>query len=186
MGGGHRQRSADCGLGAPAHRPFGPTLEAFSPVTIVLRPSRVASLLGGSIAPPANPCTHAAPRLVSPWTGEPGTAGRAVVVGAGKMGLPLAVQFARHGWNVTAVDVNPDRVAAINEGRSHVAEEPGLAEGVSEAHAVGRLHATTDAAAAARDADVVVLIVPVMLDDAQQPDYRYMDCLLYTSPSPRD
>jgi len=144
-------------------------------MTIVLRPSRVVSLLGGSIAPPANPCTHAAPRLVSPWTGEPGTAGRAVVVGAGKMGLPLAVQFASHGWNVTAVDVNPDVVIAINEGRSHVAEEPGLAEGVSGAHAAGRLHATIDAASAAGEADVVVLIVPVMLDDAQQPDYRYMD-----------
>ena len=66
-------------------------------------------------------------------------------------------------------------VAAINEGRSHVAEEPGLAEAVQEAHAVGRLWATTDGAAAARDSDVVVLIVPVMLDDEQQPDYRYMD-----------
>ena len=32
-----------------------------------------------------------------------------------------------------------------------------------------------DGAAAAREADVVVLIVPVMLDDEQQPDYRYMD-----------
>jgi nucleotide sugar dehydrogenase len=144
-------------------------------MTIVLRPSRVVSLLGGSIAPPANPCRHAAPRPADPWTGEPGTAGRAVVVGAGKMGLPLAVQFARHGWDVTAVDINADVVAAINEGRSHVAEEPGLTEGVAETHAAGRLHATTDAAAAARDADVVVLIVPVMLDDAQQPDYRYMD-----------
>ena len=144
-------------------------------MTIVLRPSRVVSLLGGSIVPPVNPCVHAAPRVVNPWTGEPGTAGRAVVVGAGKMGLPLAVQFARHGWHVTAVDVNPDVVAAINQGRSHVAEEPGLTEGVAETHAAGRLHATTDAAAATREADVVVLIVPVMLDDAQQPDYRYMD-----------
>jgi nucleotide sugar dehydrogenase len=98
-----------------------------------------------------------------------------VVVGAGKMGLPLAVQFARHGWHVTAVDVNPDVVAAINAGRSHVAEEPGLAEGVAEVHAAGRLSATTDAAAAVQQADVAVLIVPVMLDDAQQPDYRYMD-----------
>jgi len=144
-------------------------------MTIVLRPSRVVSLLGGSIAPAPNPCRHSAPRSADPWTGEPGTAGRAVVVGAGKMGLPLAVQFARHGWNVTAVDINPEVVAAINEGRSHVAEEPGLTEGVAETHAAGRLHATTDAAAAARAADVVVLIVPVMLDDAQQPDYRYMD-----------
>jgi nucleotide sugar dehydrogenase len=144
-------------------------------MTIVDRPSRVATLLGGSIAAPTNPCAHAAPRPVSPWTGEPGTAGRAVVVGAGKMGLPLAVQFGRHGWNVTAVDVNPEVVAAVNAGRSHVTEEPGLAEGVAEVHAAGRLQATTDAAAATREADVVVLIVPVMLDEARKPDYRYMD-----------
>jgi nucleotide sugar dehydrogenase len=91
------------------------------------------------------------------------------------MGLPLAVQFARHGWHVTAVDVKPDVVAEINAGRSHVAEEPGLAEGVAEVHAAGRLAATGDASAAVRQADVAVLIVPVMLDDAQQPDYRYMD-----------
>jgi nucleotide sugar dehydrogenase len=91
------------------------------------------------------------------------------------MGLPLAVQFARHGWQVTAVDINPDVVAAINAGRSHVSEEPGLTEAVAEVHAVGRLSATTDAAAAAGEADVVVLIVPVMLDEARKPDYRYMD-----------
>jgi nucleotide sugar dehydrogenase len=144
-------------------------------MTIVSRPSHAVSLLGGSINPTPNPCTHKAPRSVSPWTGEPGTVGRAVVVGAGKMGLPLAVQFARHGWHVTAVDVNADVVAAINEGRSHVAEEPGLAEGVAEVHAAGRLRASVEAAAALGEADVAVLIVPVMLDDTQQPDYRYMD-----------
>jgi nucleotide sugar dehydrogenase len=144
-------------------------------MTIVSRPSRVVSLLGGSIATPANTCSHGTPRSVSPWSGEPGTVGRAVVVGAGKMGLPLAVQFARHGWHVTAVDVNPAVVAAINAGQSHVAEEPGLAEGVAEVHAAGRLSATADAGAAVRQADVAVLIVPVMLDDTQQPDYRYMD-----------
>ena len=144
-------------------------------MSVVSRPSRIVSFLGGSITPPVNPCVHAAPMTVSPWIGEPGTVGRAVVVGVGKMGLPLAVQFARHGWHVTAVDVNPEVVAAVNEGRSHVAEEPGLAEGVAEVHAAGHLSATTDAAAATGTADVVVLIVPVMLNDAQQPDYRYMD-----------
>jgi nucleotide sugar dehydrogenase len=56
-----------------------------------------------------------------------------------------------------------------------VAEEPGLAERVAVEHAAGRLRATTDGGAAARDSDVVVLIVPVMLDDARQPDYRHMD-----------
>jgi nucleotide sugar dehydrogenase len=144
-------------------------------MTIVSSPSRVPSFLGGAITPPINPCTHGKPRPVAPWTGEAGTVGRAVVVGAGKMGLPLAVQFARHGWDVTAVDVNPEVVAAINAGRSHVTEEPGLAEGVAEVHAAGRLRATADAGEATRQADVAVLIVPVMLDDAHQPDYRFMD-----------
>lgn len=144
-------------------------------MTIVSRPSRAASLLGGAITLPRNECAHAPARRVSPWTGEPGTDGTVAVVGAGKMGLPLCAQFAGHGWRVIAVDVQPAVVAAINEGRSHVGEEPDLAELVSKAHADGLLSATLDGAAAAREADVVVLIVPVMLDPEHQPDYRYMD-----------
>jgi len=142
---------------------------------IVARPSATGpSLLGGSIELPAATCEHPPARSVSPWTGEPGTAGTVAVVGAGKMGLPLAGQFASHGWSVVAVDVVEEVVASINEGRTHV-DEPGLAELVSEAHRAKRLRATTDAADAARAADVVVLIVPVMLDAEGRPDYRYMD-----------
>ena len=144
-------------------------------MTIVSRPTSVQSLLGGSIELPVRACGHEPGSEVSPWVGQPGTAGRVAVVGAGKMGLPLAAQFADHGWRVTAVDVQQAVVDAINEGRSLVGEEPGLADLVRAAHGRGRLRATTDAAAAARAADVVVLIVPVMLDDEQQPDYRYMD-----------
>jgi nucleotide sugar dehydrogenase len=144
-------------------------------MTIVSRPTSVQSMLGGSIEPPVHACRHAPAIEANPWVGVPGTAGRVAVVGAGKMGLPLAAQFADHGWRVTAVDVQQAVVDAINEGRSHVEEEPGLAELVAAGHAAGRLGATIDGAAAARDSDVVVLIVPVMLDDEQQPDYRYMD-----------
>jgi nucleotide sugar dehydrogenase len=145
-------------------------------MSIVDRPSTGSSLLGGSIVLPVNECGHRLPpRRVSPWAGEPGTSATVAVVGAGKMGLPLAAQFAGHGWDVIAVDVQEAVVAAINEGLSHIGEEPGVAELVSSAHAAGRLRATTDGAAAARAADVIVLIVPVMLDAARQPDYRYMD-----------
>jgi nucleotide sugar dehydrogenase len=144
-------------------------------MTIVSRPTSVQSLLGGSIELPVHACGHEPAVEVSPWTGAAGTAGTVAVVGAGKMGLPLCAQFADHGWHVIAVDVQQSVVDAINAGKSHVAEEPGLAELVSAAHAGGRLRATTDGAEAARAADVVVLIVPVMLDDEQQPDYRYMD-----------
>jgi nucleotide sugar dehydrogenase len=145
-------------------------------MSIVTKPSSVTSLLGGSVVLPANACRHQLPpRRVSPWTGEPGTAGTVAVVGAGKMGLPLAAQFAGHGWDVIAVDVQEAVVAAINDGVSHIGEEPGVAELVATVHAEGRLRATTDGPAAARAADVAVLIVPVMLDAAHQPDYRQMD-----------
>ena len=144
-------------------------------MTIVTQPSGVASMLGGSITLPSNPCAHGPARAVRPWTGEDGTAGTVAVVGAGKMGLPLAAQFASHGWSVIAVDVNPSVVDAINEGRSHVGEEPGLADLVERVHGEGRLRATLDAADAAREADVVVLIVPVLVDAAHRPDYRFMD-----------
>ena len=150
-------------------------------MTITTRPSHSGpSLLGGSIDVPVNECMHETPRSVRPWTGEPGTVGSVALVGAGKMGLPLAAQFASHWWQVTAVDVNQAVVDAINEGRSHVAEEPGLAEAVAEAHASGRLKATTNGQDAAGSVDVVVVIVPVMLNDRQQPDYRYMDAAVAT------
>jgi len=145
-------------------------------MTITTRPSRSGpSLLGGSIDVPVNPCQHGPQRSVQPWVGEPETVGSVALVGAGKMGLPLAAQFAGHGWQVTAVDVNPTVVEAINAGRSHVGEEPGLTEAVAAAHTSGLLRATTDGTDAARSVDVVVIIVPVMLNDRQQPDYRYMD-----------
>ena len=139
------------------------------------RPSVTSSVLGGSIRLTPQPCRHSEPRRVSPWTGEPGTAGTVAVVGAGKMGLPLAAQFADHGWEVVAVDIDQRVVESINDGRSHIGEEPGDAELVARAHAAGRLRATPDGAAAARSADVVVLIVPVMLDRDQRPDHGWMD-----------
>jgi UDP-N-acetyl-D-mannosaminuronic acid dehydrogenase len=124
---------------------------------------------------PINECRHAPARQVRPWIGRSGTAGTVAVVGAGKMGLPLAAQFASHGWSVVAVDIDPAVVTAINDGRSHIGDEPGVAELVAEANAAGRLRATHDGAAAAGESDVIVLIVPVMLDGASQPDRRAMD-----------
>jgi nucleotide sugar dehydrogenase len=85
-----------------------------------------------------------------------------VVVGAGKMGLPLACQFARRGASVTVCDVNPSVVAAINRGECSI-DEPGIPELLADVFAQGRLQASTDTAAAAADAEVIVVIVPVLL-----------------------
>ena len=42
---------------------------------------------------------------------------RIAVVAMGKIGLPLAVQFASKGHDVIGVDVNEKTVATVNEGR---------------------------------------------------------------------
>ena len=168
LGGRPRGRAAAC-------RPRAPDGRAGARVSPIVRTATAPSLLGDSIHLPSNDCRHGPARHVHPWEAEPGTAGTVAVVGAGKMGLPLAAQFASHGWDVIAVDIDPTVVAAINEGRSHIAEEAGLAELVTEAHAAGRLRATLDGAEAAREADVVVLIVPIILDETSHPDHRSMD-----------
>ena len=122
----------------PSDRPVRFFREAVRRMTITNRPSSAAPACSAdrSSCPPG-PASHAEQRLVSPWRGEPGTAGRVTIVGAGKMGLPLAVQFAGHGWDVTAVDVQAAVVDSINAGQNHVTEEPGLTEGVASAHAAG-------------------------------------------------
>ena len=114
-------------------------------------------------------------QFVHPWRGDPETVGTVAVIGMGKIGLPLAAQYAGHGWHVIGVDVQPRVVETLNRGRVHFAEEPTLAERIAEAHAAGRFRATTSHAEATRDADVVVVIVPVMLSDTKEPDYRYID-----------
>ncbi|HLI57300.1 MAG TPA: NAD(P)-binding domain-containing protein, partial [Actinomycetota bacterium] len=92
---------------------------------------------------------------------------KVAVVGAGKMGLPLAAQFASRGADVTACDRNPAVVEAINVGESPV-DEPGVPAMVTAAVARGVLRATTNTAEAAREAEVIVVIVPALL--TREPD----------------
>ncbi|HET6314126.1 MAG TPA: NAD(P)-binding domain-containing protein, partial [Chloroflexia bacterium] len=97
------------------------------------------------------------------------------VVGLGKIGLPLAAQFARAGLEVIGCDISPEVVATVNAGRSHVREEPGLEELVAEMVREGRLTATTGTPGAVSRCNVVVIIVPLMVDEERNIDYRAID-----------
>ncbi|HEX2681106.1 MAG TPA: nucleotide sugar dehydrogenase [Candidatus Dormibacteraeota bacterium] len=97
------------------------------------------------------------------------------VVGLGKIGLPLAAQFAQSGKTVVGCDINPQVVATVNSGHSHIREEPGLDQAVAHAVARGRLTATTDTEAAVASADVVVIIVPVLVDREHRIDFTSLD-----------
>lgn len=92
------------------------------------------------------------------------------VVGGGRMGLPLACVFAKHGAFVTVSDINPALVAAIQAGISPY-EEPSLAELMADLHEAGRLSATTDTARTAAESEAIVVIVPAHLTPAREIDF---------------
>jgi nucleotide sugar dehydrogenase len=97
------------------------------------------------------------------------------VVGLGKIGLPLAAQYAGKGLSVIGCDVLPAVVDTINAGHSHIDEEPGLEEKVAAAVQSGRLRATLDTTAAVKVAGTVVLIVPLLVDLEHEIDFRQLD-----------
>lgn len=97
------------------------------------------------------------------------------IVGLGKIGLPLAVQYASRGHKVTGADINPATVDLVNAGAEPFPGEAMLAEKLKEEVDAGRLTASTDTTAAVKGAEVVVLVVPLFVDDEGKPDYAWMD-----------
>ena len=83
---------------------------------------------------------------------------RVGVVGTGHVGLVTCVAMAEMGHQVIGTDVDPERVAQLQEGHPPFAE-PRLAELLDKGRASGRLSFTFDAAGAIREADVVFICV---------------------------
>jgi UDPglucose 6-dehydrogenase len=86
---------------------------------------------------------------------------KVAVVGLGKLGAPLAAVLASKANDVLGIDVNPNAVRLLNEGKAPV-EEPDLQELISASR--DRLSATTDLTAAA-GAEVTILLVPTPSDE---------------------
>ena len=95
------------------------------------------------------------------------------VVGGGRMGLPLACMFGKHGATVTVCDIDAQLVAAIESGECPY-EEPGLPELMASLHRAGRLTATTKTAQAVSRSDVVVVIVPAHLTADRDIDFSIL------------
>jgi nucleotide sugar dehydrogenase len=97
------------------------------------------------------------------------------VVGLGKIGLPLAVQYASKGHTVLGADVNPKVVELVNAGQEPFPGEFELDVRLAAAVADGLLIATSDTTAAVADSDAVVVVVPLFVDAEGVPDFGWMD-----------
>ena len=93
------------------------------------------------------------------------------IVGLGRIGLPTAASFAAAGATVIGVDIDPEVVVGVNEGRCKFIDEPGLDKIMEEPVKSGKLRATTDYANAISQADFIIVCVPTPVDQSKSPDY---------------
>lgn len=94
------------------------------------------------------------------------------VVGLGYVGLPLAVEKAKAGYQTIGFDIQKDKVEAINNGENYIGDivDSDLSEMVNKGflmatHQVEKLH----------KADVICICVPTPLDEHQQPIIDYVE-----------
>jgi UDP-N-acetyl-D-glucosamine dehydrogenase len=93
------------------------------------------------------------------------------IVGLGYVGLPLAMEFVRAGFEVHGIDVKADTISDLNQGKSHVLDVPG--ETVSAAVASSRFTAHLGYQVVS-DLDCVSICVPTPLKKTRDPDISFV------------
>ena len=96
---------------------------------------------------------------------------RTGVVGLGYVGLPLAVELARAGFQTVGIDLDQNKVSAINRGESYIPDVP--THDVETFRKAKKLEATTDFSVV-RDLDTVNICVPTPLRKTKDPDLSYV------------
>jgi UDP-N-acetyl-D-glucosamine dehydrogenase len=96
---------------------------------------------------------------------------RAGVVGLGYVGLPLAVELARAGFVTTGIDLDVNKVSAVNAGRSYIDDVPTVE--IAELRAQGRLGASTSFDVVG-ELDTINICVPTPLGKAKDPDLSFV------------
>jgi UDP-N-acetyl-D-glucosamine dehydrogenase len=96
---------------------------------------------------------------------------RVGIVGLGYVGLPLAMEFAKAGFQVTGIDLQQSRVDRLNKGESYVQDVPSgdVAQFVNS----GRFDATSDFSVV-RELDTINICVPTPLRKTKDPDMSYI------------
>ena len=100
-----------------------------------------------------------------------GKKARVGIIGIGYVGLPLAVEFAKAGFTVTGIDIDRERVEALQGGRSYIPDIP--SDELRELVSAGRFIATTHPEVI-KDLDAVTICVPTPLNKVKAPDLSHV------------
>lgn len=95
---------------------------------------------------------------------------KACFMGLGYIGLPTAIIAAKHGIQITGVDINPKVVEMTNQGRLHIIE-PGMEDMLGEVVSKGFLKASTTP----EESDAYFMVVPTPFKGNHEPDISYVE-----------
>jgi UDP-N-acetyl-D-glucosamine dehydrogenase len=92
------------------------------------------------------------------------------IIGLGYVGLPLALLFNEAGFPVTGFDIDPEKVKALNNGRSYIYRIPQT----EIAAAAAKGFWATDEYTHVKDMDAIIICVPTPLNEYHEPDLSYI------------
>jgi UDP-N-acetyl-D-glucosamine dehydrogenase len=93
------------------------------------------------------------------------------VAGLGYVGLPLSLQFARSRVQVVGLDIDSEKVEALNQGRSYIKHIG--SDAIAECKEANKFSASTDLSQI-KDVDAVIICVPTPLNKNREPDISYV------------
>ena len=94
------------------------------------------------------------------------------IIGLGYVGLPLGLEFANKGFNVTGFDVDEKKIPILNSGKSyikHISEER-----IKKLIDNKKFSATSDFSKLT-SCDAVIICVPTPLNEHREPDMTYIE-----------
>jgi UDP-N-acetyl-D-glucosamine dehydrogenase len=93
------------------------------------------------------------------------------IVGLGYVGLPLAMEFGRAGFEVVGFDIQTEKISLLNQGKSYIQDVP--EEVIEPLVAHGRFRATDDFSKLA-EMDTINICVPTPLRKTKDPDMSFI------------
>ena len=94
------------------------------------------------------------------------------VVGLGYVGLPLAVEYAGHGFKTLGIDLNRERVLRLNAGQNYIQDVAG--EDLARVVEAGTFVAEDDFSSSG-EVDIFYICVPTPVNANKDPDTSYIE-----------
>lgn len=93
------------------------------------------------------------------------------VIGLGYVGLPLSMQFARSCADVVGIDVDPQKIKLLGDGRSYIKHID--SEGIAQLVTSGKLVVSTDFGLV-KETQAIIICVPTPLTKNREPDISFV------------